>query len=495
MPQIAILPVAPAQAPEVNMPSSSSSEDFAPHLAQAVNKQNKPQDAKSTSDTKKEATASKDDQQVKDSEKQPSDEDGQQTVKADQDKGPAQDDGTEVQQLQTASQEKAQTASENSTKAENNFFSSLASKLLAAEMDSDNLDPELTEFIKSAVSNTSKGQVMSAVTSAATNNEEKSALLAQLQQIIENSSETGTVSIKRGNGSTLSTGLNAANSTSLLNATTTTQQQQVNTTTSSTLTDHLLAVNVDGMQKAGDATAEQITAQRQSTQQQYLDAKLTLQASSDSADDSTEQNSSSSDQSTTSQNGQQVATTAFSSTDTTGIFSVAATSTAQTATASTPLPTTAETITLPSGTMLQENEVLQQIAERFQVAQRMTDTHINIKLHPAELGELKIDLTVKDGSIRAHVIAQSQQVQEIIERNMAKLKVSLEDQGFTLDEITVATQSDSVGQFDLFDGELAQQNEFTQGNTRSQKISAALYQNEEFPDLPIDNQTGVNLTI
>jgi len=493
MPQIAILPVAPAQAPEVNTPSSTSSEDFAPHLTQAVNKQNKPQDTKSTSETNNDASAKTDNadtDQIRDVANQSSDEDSQHTVKSDQDKGSAQDDGTDIQQLQTASQEKPQTTSENSTKAENNFFSSLASKLLAAEMDSDNLDPELTEFIKSAVSNTSKGQVMSAVTSAAANNEEKSALLAQLQQIIENSSETGIVSIKRGNG------INAANASPLLSASTTAQQQQVSTNTSSTLTEHLLAVNVDGMQKAGDATAEQINAQRQSTQQQYLDAKLSLQTSSDSADDTTEQNSSSSDQSSTSQSGQQVTTTAFSSTDNTGIFSVASTSTAQT-TATTPLPTTDGTITLPSGTMVHENEVLQQIAERFQVGQRMTDTHINIKLHPAELGELKIDLTVKEGSIRAHVIAQSQQVQEIIERNMAKLKVSLEDQGFTLDEITVATQSDSVGQFDLFDGELAQQNEYAQGNSsRSQKISAALYQNEEFPDLPIENnQTGVNLTI
>jgi flagellar hook-length control protein FliK len=111
--------------------------------------------------------------------------------------------------------------------------------------------------------------------------------------------------------------------------------------------------------------------------------------------------------------------------------------------------------------MIHQEEVIRQIAERFQVSRRDLDTRVNIQLHPAELGELKIDLTVKDGTISANVVANSQYTQEIIERNMVKLRTVLESQGFVIDDITVTAKSESANDFNLFDQQLFSRNDYT----------------------------------
>ena len=109
---------------------------------------------------------------------------------------------------------------------------------------------------------------------------------------------------------------------------------------------------------------------------------------------------------------------------------------------------------LPSGTMVQQEEVIRQIAERFQISRREADTRINLKLHPAELGELRIDLSVKNGTVRANVGASTQVAQDILEKNMNRLRTVLESQGFSIDEILVSTSSRSVDDFNLFDQQL-----------------------------------------
>ena len=148
----------------------------------------------------------------------------------------------------------------------------------------------------------------------------------------------------------------------------------------------------------------------------------------------------------------------------TGIFS----SVLQESTATQPAAGQGSTITLPSGTLVNEHEVVNQLMQRFQMSARLQSSKINLRLHPAELGELKIDLTVKEGTIKASVFAQNQHVQEILERNMPRLRTTLEQQGFTVDEIVVSFKSDTAREFDLFDGRSTRDQNFSfSGNPRS----------------------------
>lgn len=108
-------------------------------------------------------------------------------------------------------------------------------------------------------------------------------------------------------------------------------------------------------------------------------------------------------------------------------------------------------VLLPSGNVVYQEEVIRHIAERFHIMRRDSDTRVNLQLHPAELGELRIDLSVKNGTVRANVVAATQIAQDIIEKNLPRLRSLLEQQGFSIDKIFVSNSSPAVNDFNLFD--------------------------------------------
>lgn len=152
-------------------------------------------------------------------------------------------------------------------------------------------------------------------------------------------------------------------------------------------------------------------------------------------------------------------------------------------------------VMLPSGIIVQEDDIIQQLRHRMQISGKNMDTRINLKLHPAELGSLKIDLTVKEGSIRANVIAQSQHTSELLEKNMAKLKTVLENQGYSVDEISITAESESVSDFNLFDRQMFGHDDYTPQTPKAGKKAEAVF---TLPDTlfatPTIN-TGVNVKI
>lgn len=154
------------------------------------------------------------------------------------------------------------------------------------------------------------------------------------------------------------------------------------------------------------------------------------------------------------------------------------------------LPTTEamRPVTLPSGIVVHQEEVIRQIAEHFQISRRDFDTKVSIQLHPAELGEMKISLSVKEGAVRANVVASSQYAQEILEKNMVKLRAILETQGFTIDEISVTAKSDTAGDFNLFDRQLFSQNDYQPPAVKNTLSASPLFTLEE---TAATNQTAV----
>jgi flagellar hook-length control protein FliK len=153
-------------------------------------------------------------------------------------------------------------------------------------------------------------------------------------------------------------------------------------------------------------------------------------------------------------------------------------------------------VILPSGTVVYENRVIDQVIEHLQINRPVHDSKISIKLHPAELGELKIDIAMKEGNIKAHVIAQNQHVQDIVEKNMARLRTVLEDQGFTVGDITVSSDSDSVTDFNFFDQHLSQQDNQSPEmlNTNQQHSFTQALEDAVEGTGAIPNLSGVNIT-
>ncbi len=292
-------------------------------------------------------------------------------------------------------------------------------------------------------------------------------LLQELQQIINNGNETGTVTIK--------------------------------TTSSSYSFEYRGAADA----KLGDIASSQIQepasfsekpgpkipALRQDMLGQYFDAKLSTKEQSDSA-----LNTQTNDQQNSANNQQASASPQPNSSvlpEQPGSFQ--GISTLMQDIQTNQGQGSVKPVILPSGTVVAEDNVIHQVAERFQINNRANDIKVNLKLHPEELGELKIDLTLKEGSIKGNVVAQSQQIQEIIEKNMLKLRSILEDQGFTVEEIVVTSESDSVPDFDLFEQHLSQQSDFT---PPSAEIPQEIDFDVALEDAVVqsaDSSTGVNI--
>ncbi|MBE0585822.1 MAG: flagellar hook-length control protein FliK [Desulfofustis sp.] len=97
---------------------------------------------------------------------------------------------------------------------------------------------------------------------------------------------------------------------------------------------------------------------------------------------------------------------------------------------------------LPPGQQLLENEVLQQIVQRFSLHTNLQTSKLSLKLHPAELGELKINIVVKEDSLKANIYAQTRQAQEIIEKHLPRLKAILEEQGLVVEDLIVTLESE-----------------------------------------------------
>ncbi len=286
-------------------------------------------------------------------------------------------------------------------------------------------------------------------------------LISQLQNIIDNSSETGRVSISQtisytGLYSIGNKGINELQYSPVVQQQTFVAGESGAETPSITVFQYVQTEELS-ITKAEPPQNRELNGVRADVKQQFYDAKI---GGGENFADNTEDQGSAKDGEPTNQSGQQ-------SGGTTQVNSTAAGKGEQTNTFAQTVPVTQETTTTAPASetprpvipfvssLAHEQEVLQQLIEKFQVNFRKPETSLSIKLHPAELGELKIDLTVKEGSIRANVVAQSQHVQEILEKNLPRLRTVLEDQGFNVDQILVTADSESVGKFDLFDSNLA----------------------------------------
>lgn len=78
---------------------------------------------------------------------------------------------------------------------------------------------------------------------------------------------------------------------------------------------------------------------------------------------------------------------------------------------------------------------------------RNNDHHLTLTLYPKELGEVKVDMQVRDSQLTLTFVMENSKVKQALESNMQDFKDNLEQKGFTLQECSV-----SVGQNDSDEG-------------------------------------------
>lgn len=125
------------------------------------------------------------------------------------------------------------------------------------------------------------------------------------------------------------------------------------------------------------------------------------------------------------------------------VFSVAGQggATTQAASAGSGTPGAATPFTLP----VPEEQVYQQVASRLTLVNGERHSRMTMRLYPEELGQVKLELTVEGDRVRVQMHAQNQQVQEVLEKYLPRLRESFEQQGLKLEEAQVTYDSPGQG--------------------------------------------------
>jgi len=99
----------------------------------------------------------------------------------------------------------------------------------------------------------------------------------------------------------------------------------------------------------------------------------------------------------------------------------------------------------PTGTPVSEQHVVDQVVRGVGDTKLKDASSITIKMHPEELGQVKLELTLSKDGLKAHLHTQNQQVQDVLEKHMPKLRHALEQHGLRLDEMRVSVDSGASG--------------------------------------------------
>lgn len=169
----------------------------------------------------------------------------------------------------------------------------------------------------------------------------------------------------------------------------------------------------------------------------------------------------------------------------------------QTGTASTPLSgleTSGSTSQhLPSGIDVPHSQIIDQVAGHLTMNRKLESGTIALRLHPAELGELRMEIKVEQDNIKAHITTQNPQVQDLLDRNLPRLRQALEQQGMNLAHMQVSLTTDDGGNGQFFQEQFNRQQFNHSSRTNSSRGNFSLP--EEDMDEPYAADPNQNLSV
>jgi len=106
-------------------------------------------------------------------------------------------------------------------------------------------------------------------------------------------------------------------------------------------------------------------------------------------------------------------------------------------------------VQLSNGYQISESQIFDQVVTQLSGSANGESGRMVLRLQPAELGSLRLELKIEGDRVQAHLHAQTHQVQEVLERNLPQLRSALAEQGLKIDQFLVnVDQRQAEGQFD-----------------------------------------------
>lgn len=140
-----------------------------------------------------------------------------------------------------------------------------------------------------------------------------------------------------------------------------------------------------------------------------------------------------------------------------------------------------------------QQQVFQQLSDGVIKGLKSQEHHLVLRLYPQDLGEVKVNLTVRDDHISVSFNMENSRVKEMLESNMEEFKQNMSQKGFSLGECSVSVGQENAGQgWQRF--EMARQTVKAAVETLADLPADALYLQAVAPRMD-GQQNGINLIV
>jgi flagellar hook-length control protein FliK len=83
------------------------------------------------------------------------------------------------------------------------------------------------------------------------------------------------------------------------------------------------------------------------------------------------------------------------------------------------------------------DDIAQQLATRMRLSHAAGGSEVQLQLRPRELGEVTVQLSLRDGLVAAAVLVDRAETGRLMTDNLSELRRSLEQQGLSIDNLAV----------------------------------------------------------
>lgn len=87
------------------------------------------------------------------------------------------------------------------------------------------------------------------------------------------------------------------------------------------------------------------------------------------------------------------------------------------------------------------DRIMEQVSESLRMTMTEDITEMEMTLHPASLGNVRVQVAAKDGVITASFTTENQQVKEVLEAQMIQLKDQMNEQGIKIEAVEVTVSA------------------------------------------------------
>jgi flagellar hook-length control protein FliK len=85
-----------------------------------------------------------------------------------------------------------------------------------------------------------------------------------------------------------------------------------------------------------------------------------------------------------------------------------------------------------------QQQIVQQLSTGMLKGLNNNEHHLILKLYPRELGEVRVEMLVRDQQVSLAILTESSRIKEVVESNLGQFRENMERQGFTLGECMVS---------------------------------------------------------